>query len=99
MNSAAWWEYNSQNHKSKYRSGLFEYPISDKLILREQKMDDRESPGLKPRIFNLSTRSKPKVAQNTVTQLLNDEGALNDWVTNVEKIRQVDAQRVAKQAS
>lgn len=47
---------------------------------------------------DFSTQSKQQEAQKTVACLLDDKDALNDWVKNIEKIRKLESDGVAKHA-
>ncbi|AXS80152.1 hypothetical protein [Dechloromonas sp. HYN0024] len=39
---------------------------------------------------NFSMRSNQRAAKKTVAQLLDDKDAMNDWVSNIEKLRQMN---------
>lgn len=62
-------------------------------------MDNQESSSFMSRTTNFSTQTKQKAAQKTVARLLDDKDALNDWVTNIAKIRLMESEGVAKHAA
>lgn len=53
-------------------------------------MDNQQPSSLTSRSINFSTQSKQQAAQKTVAQLLDDKDALDDWFTNIERIRRME---------
>lgn len=54
-------------------------------------MDNQLPSSLSSRTFNFSTQSRQQAAPKTVAQLLDDKDALDDWIANIEKIRQMES--------
>lgn len=62
-------------------------------------MNHQEPSAMAPHGPEYSTQSKQQKAQKTVAHLLDDKDALSDWVKNIEKIRKLGSDGVAKHAS
>lgn len=48
---------------------------------------------------DFSERSKQRLTKKTLVELLNDQDAMSDWITNIDKIRRFELSKVSERSA